>query len=82
MKALLLSTLIAGSPVNGGSNINPDQMHIWFEGPASHVECDRTKAALTLRGSNGGTDYVDLTTSSTKVNSGTVERTVICIKFN
>jgi hypothetical protein len=83
MKALLISTLIAGAPVNGGSTVDTDQMHIWFEGPAAHVECDRTKAALTLKGDGGGTDYGDLTASSVKVDrNGSVERRVICIKFN
>ena len=78
MKALLISTLLAGSPVNGGSMVETDQMHIWFEGPASHVECDRTKRVLTLKG--GGTEYGELLASTTE--SGKVERTVICIKFN
>lgn len=78
MKALLISTLLAGAPVNGGSVVNVDQMHIWFEGPQSHIECDRAKTVMSL--SNpvvaGGA-----TVSSKKVNTANVERTVECIKF-
>lgn len=84
MKALLISTLIAGAPVNGGSTVDTDQMHIWFNGPAAHVECDRTKAAMTLKGDGGGgTEYGDMIASTVKVDrNGNVERKVICIKFN
>lgn len=84
MKALLISTLIAGAPVDGGSVVDTDQMHIWFEGPAAYVECDRTKATLTLKSdSGGGIEYGDMIASTAKVDrNGNVERKVICIKFN
>lgn len=78
LKALLISTLIAGSNVNGDSSVDTEQMHIWFQGSSAHVDCDRTKAALVLKGAMVTNDT---TTSSIKVNYGTVERTVVCIKF-
>lgn len=82
LKALLISTLIGGAPVNGGSTVDTDQMYIWFEGSSSHVDCDRTKAALTLKGDGGATEAGSTATSSNKVSrSGVVERTVVCIKF-
>lgn len=50
LKALLISTLIAGSNVNGDSSVDTEQMHIWFQGSSAHVDCDRTKQLWSLKG--------------------------------
>lgn len=83
MKALLIATLISSTQTSGVAPAIGDQMHIWFEGTASHVECDRTKAALTSSGGDATTEQGSMTTSVKKIGpNGTVERSVICVKFN
>jgi predicted amidohydrolase len=78
MKALLISTLVGF--ISGNERPpNVDQMHIWFEGPAAHVECDRTERDMAV----GVITVVDGDkVSSQEAGTGKVTRRTRCVKFN
>lgn len=79
LKALLISSLIGA----GGSMDRPptvDQEHIWFNGLAAHVECNRTEKEIHFgQYTEYGGDKVSVIKTS---NNGSVKRITQCIKFN
>lgn len=80
LKALLITSLIGASGSGTDRPPTVDQEHIWFNGPAAHVECNRAEKEIHFgQYTEYGGDKVSVIKTS---NYGSVKRITQCIKFN